>query len=55
VLGAIKEAERKGSGVISLNGKMIDRPIVVRAEHVLDLARAAGIPVDEGGTEGAPQ
>ncbi|MDR2134153.1 MAG: HpcH/HpaI aldolase/citrate lyase family protein [Treponema sp.] len=55
VLEAIKEAERKGSGVISLNGKMIDRPVVVRAEHVLDLARAAGIPVDEGGTEGAPQ
>ncbi|MDR1587946.1 MAG: HpcH/HpaI aldolase/citrate lyase family protein, partial [Treponema sp.] len=42
VLEAIKEAGRKGSGVISLNGKMIDRPVVVRAEHVLDLARAAG-------------
>jgi citrate lyase subunit beta/citryl-CoA lyase len=55
VLEAIKEAGRKGSGVISLNGKMIDRPFVLRAEHVLDLARAAGVPVDEGGTEGAPQ
>ncbi|GHV94344.1 putative citrate lyase, beta subunit [Spirochaetia bacterium] len=48
VLGAIHEAERKGSGVISLNGKMIDKPIVTRAERVLDLARAAGIPIDEG-------
>jgi citrate lyase subunit beta/citryl-CoA lyase len=55
VLGAIREAERKGSGVISLNGKMIDRPVVVRAEHVLDLARAAGVPVDEGETGEAPQ
>jgi citrate lyase subunit beta/citryl-CoA lyase len=52
VLEAIKEAERKGSGVISLNGKMIDRPFVVRAEHVLDLARAVGIPLDEGESEG---
>ncbi|MCL2006674.1 MAG: aldolase/citrate lyase family protein [Treponema sp.] len=42
VLKAIKEAEQKGSGVISLNGKMIDRPVVLRAEHVLDRARAAG-------------
>ncbi|MDR1319193.1 MAG: HpcH/HpaI aldolase/citrate lyase family protein [Treponema sp.] len=55
VLEAIKEAERKGSGVISLNGRMVDRPVVVRAEHVLDLARAAGISVDEYETGGAPQ
>ncbi|MDR1399430.1 MAG: HpcH/HpaI aldolase/citrate lyase family protein [Treponema sp.] len=43
VLEAIREAERKGSGVISLNGKMVDKPVVIRAEHTLDLARAAGI------------
>jgi citrate lyase subunit beta/citryl-CoA lyase len=48
VLEAIREAEKKGSGVISLNGKMVDKPIVTRAERVLDLARAAGIVVDEG-------
>jgi citrate lyase subunit beta/citryl-CoA lyase len=48
VLGAILEAERKGSGVISLNGKMIDKPVVTRAENVLSLARAAGVlPSDE--------
>ncbi|MDR2632731.1 MAG: HpcH/HpaI aldolase/citrate lyase family protein, partial [Treponema sp.] len=46
VLEAIREAERKGSGVISLNGKMVDRPVVIRAEHVLDLARAAGIALE---------
>jgi citrate lyase subunit beta/citryl-CoA lyase len=46
VLEAIREAERKGSGVISLNGKMVDRPVVIRAEHVLDLARAAGVALE---------
>lgn len=43
VLEAIMEAERKGSGVIALNGKMIDKPVVTRAENVLALARAAGV------------
>ena len=40
---AIKEANAKGSGVIALNGKMIDRPIVLRAERVLKLAKAAKV------------
>lgn len=43
VMNAIEEAESKGSGVIALNGKMIDKPIVERAERVLLLAEAAGI------------
>ena len=42
VMDAIEEAHRKGSGVISLNGKMVDRPIVLRAQRTLDLARAVG-------------
>ncbi len=41
VIEAIEEAEKKGSGVISLNGKMIDKPIVKRARHILELAKAA--------------
>lgn len=40
---AAKEAEEKGLGVISLNGKMIDKPIVDRAERVLQLASAVGL------------
>jgi citrate lyase subunit beta/citryl-CoA lyase len=40
---AIQEAQEKGSGVIALDGKMIDKPIVDRAERVLTLARAAGV------------
>lgn len=35
VLEAIKEAENKKSGVISLNGKMIDAPIVNRAKNII--------------------
>jgi len=42
VMEAIDEAERRGSGVIALNGKMIDKPIVSRAQRVLDLAEAMG-------------
>jgi citrate lyase subunit beta/citryl-CoA lyase len=47
VVAAIKEAEKQGSGVISLNGKMIDKPVVDRARRTLDLAKAMGIPLDE--------
>lgn len=43
VMAAIEEAEAKGSGVIALNGKMIDKPIVERAQRVLQLAKAAGV------------
>ncbi|PKL14242.1 MAG: citrate lyase subunit beta [Spirochaetae bacterium HGW-Spirochaetae-8] len=46
VLQAIEEARAKGSGVIALNGKMIDKPIVDRAMHTLDLAIASGLIED---------
>lgn len=47
VIWAIREAEAKGSGVISLNGKMIDKPIVERAERVIALAKAAKLITEE--------
>lgn len=43
IIEALKEAEEKGLGVISLNGKMIDKPVVIRAERMLELAEAAGV------------
>lgn len=43
IIAAIKEAEAKGSGVIALNGKMIDRPVVIRAQRTINLAIASGI------------
>ena len=42
VVKAIEEAEAKGLGVISLMGKMIDKPIVERAQRILQLSRASG-------------
>jgi citrate lyase subunit beta/citryl-CoA lyase len=43
ILAAIKEAEAKGSGVIAVNGKMVDKPVVIRARHTIDLAIASGV------------
>lgn len=43
ILVAIKEAERKGSGVIAVNGKMVDKPVVMRAQRTIDLAIASGL------------
>ncbi|MDA3955295.1 citrate (pro-3S)-lyase subunit beta [Oceanispirochaeta sp.] len=47
VIQAIKEAECRSSGVISLNGKMVDKPIVDRARGVLEMALATGIRINE--------
>lgn len=41
VIEAMQEAQRSQKGVISLDGKMIDKPIVLRAQRVLDLAEAS--------------
>lgn len=43
ILRAYQEALDRKSGVIALDGKMIDTPIVNRAERVLAYAAAAGI------------
>jgi citrate lyase subunit beta/citryl-CoA lyase len=47
IMAAIAEANAKGSGVASLNGKMIDRPIVLRAQRMLDLAEVSQIAEEE--------
>ncbi len=43
VIVAAEEGERNGLGVISLNGKMIDGPIINHAQVVLERARASGV------------
>lgn len=43
VLEAIREAEERGLGVISLNGKMVDKPVVERAMHIIKYAEASGV------------
>lgn len=42
IMFAFEEAKEKGFGVISLNGKMIDKPIVERAERILDIIKSNG-------------
>ena len=46
IMDAIAEANARGSGVASLKGKMIDKPVVTRARRLLDLYEA-GCKIDE--------
>ncbi|CAM2829398.1 citrate (pro-3S)-lyase subunit beta [Fructilactobacillus fructivorans] len=48
VLAAIEKARKAGSGVISMSGQMVDRPVALRAERVMKLAKASGLIDKEG-------
>lgn len=48
VQNAIREAKAKGSGVISMNGKMVDKPVVEKANRVLETAKASNLINEEG-------
>jgi citrate lyase subunit beta/citryl-CoA lyase len=41
IVNAAKNAEREGQGVVSLNGKMVDPPVVMNAQRILALAGLA--------------
>lgn len=43
IIAAAEAAEKQGLGVVSLNGKMIDSPIIERARLVLQRAEASGL------------
>ncbi|MCG8484814.1 MAG: CoA ester lyase, partial [Clostridia bacterium] len=43
VINAIQKAKEEGKGVVSLDGKMIDAPIVNRANKVLKLSGLEGV------------
>lgn len=43
VIAAAEEAEAEGHGVVSLDGKMIDAPIIAGARRTLRLAKLSGI------------
>ena len=43
VMDAIETAKAQGKGAIALNGKMIDAPIVTRAQRTLDMAKLLGM------------
>ena len=43
VMDAIALAKQQGKGAIALHGKMIDAPIVARAQRTIDMAQALGM------------
>ena len=43
IVAAFEEAEAKGLGVVSLGTRMVDPPVVLRAQRLVDLARRAGL------------
>jgi len=47
VLQVIEEAKRQGSGVIALDGKMVDAPIVLRAERIMQMAKYLHLAIGE--------
>ena len=47
VLSAMKEAEKDGKGVFSLDGKMIDAPVLSRAKNTVELGKMLGIISNE--------
>lgn len=51
VLDAMEEAEKEGKGVCSLDGKMIDAPIIKRATRTVEQGVKLGLIRDEGGAK----
>ena len=47
VLDAFEASLSANKGVLNVDGKMIDKPIVVRAQRIIDQAKAAGVDVEE--------
>lgn len=43
ILDAAQEAKERGLGVFSFNGKMVDRPVILRAEKLVASAREWGL------------
>jgi len=48
VVRAFEDAQKKGLGVVSLGSKMIDPPVVHRAQKLVERARAMGVLQEEG-------
>lgn len=45
IIKATEQAIAQGKGVFTVDGKMVDKPIIERAQHVLTLAKASGINI----------
>lgn len=51
VVAAFEDANAKGLGVVSLGTKMIDPPVVLRAQRVVEQAKATGLVNEDSGDE----
>ena len=49
VVAAFEEAERRGLAVVSLGSRMIDPPVVLRAQRLVRQAKRAGLLPDDAG------
>ncbi|WP_319562539.1 citrate (pro-3S)-lyase subunit beta [Marispirochaeta sp.] len=47
VMRGIAEAKKRNTGVITVDGKMVDKPMVDRAERVIEMAKASGLRIPE--------
>ncbi len=45
IVRGAREAGKKGLGVVAVDGRMVDAPVVAQAERTLELARLAGMEV----------
>lgn len=45
IIKATEQAIAEGKGVFTVDGKMVDKPIIERAQHVLTLTKASGIKI----------
>lgn len=53
IVAAFEDAQRRGLGVVSLGSKMIDPPVVQRAQKLVSLARTMGaLPPSDGSSKG---
>ncbi len=46
IVRGAKEAEERGLGVVAVDGRMVDAPVVAQAMRTLELARLAGMEVE---------
>jgi citrate lyase subunit beta/citryl-CoA lyase len=47
IVAAFEDAEAKGLGVVSLGTRMVDPPVVLRAQRLVEQARRAGLVESE--------
>ncbi len=46
IIRGAREAEERGLGVVAVDGRMVDAPVVAQAQRTLELARLAGMEVE---------